>query len=99
MCRRTPTCGSTPTEARRVSPLYWKVPAGRTLDAVVGALESSEFLRQSRIIVDGWGARGVATRYEEIAGANHFTVVDPLGDADSAMTRRVVQLAEMVAAL
>ena len=86
-------------EARRVSPLYWKVPAGRTLDAVVGALESSEFLRQSRIIVDGWGGRGVATRYEEIAGANHFTVIDPLGDPDSAMTRRVVQLAEMVAAL
>jgi arylformamidase len=86
-------------EARRVSPVHWKVPAGRTLDAVVGALESSEFLWQSRIIVDGWGARGVATRYEEIAGANHFTVVDPLGDADSAMTRRVVQLAEMVAAL
>ncbi len=26
-------------EARRVSPLYWKVPAGRTLDAVVGGLE------------------------------------------------------------
>ena len=26
-------------EARRVSPLHWKVPAGRTLDAVVGALE------------------------------------------------------------
>ncbi len=26
-------------EARRVSPLYWNVPAGRTLDAVVGALE------------------------------------------------------------
>jgi arylformamidase len=86
-------------EARRVSPLFWKVPAGRTLDAVVGALESSEFLRQSRIIVDGLGARVVATRYEEIAGANHFTVVDPLGDPGSAMTRRVVQLAEMVAAL
>ncbi len=41
-------------EARRVSPLYWKVPAGRTLDAVVGALESSEFLRQSKIIAEGW---------------------------------------------
>jgi arylformamidase len=84
-------------EARRVSPLYWKVPAGRTLDAVVGALESSEFLRQSRIIADGWGARGVATRYQAIAGANHFTVVDSLRDADSAMTKRVAQLAEMVA--
>ena len=86
-------------EARRVSPLYWKVPAGRTLDAVVGALESSEFLRQSRAIVDGWGARGVATRYEEIAHTNHFTVVDPLGDPGSAMTRRVAELAHMVSAL
>ena len=86
-------------EARRVSPLYWKVPAGRTLDAVVGSLESGEFLRQSKIIIDGWGARGVATRYEEIAGANHFTVVDPLSNPDSAMTRRIVDLAQMVSAL
>ena len=84
-------------EARRVSPLFWKVPSSRTLDAVVGALESSEFLRQSKIIVDGWGSRGVATRYEAITGTNHFTVVDPLGDPGSAMTRRVAQLAEMVA--
>ena len=83
-------------EARRVSPLHWKVPAGRTLDAVVGALESSEFLRQSRIIADHWRARGVATRYEEIAGMNHFTMVDALGDADSAMTARVVELAMLV---
>jgi len=39
----------------------------------------------------------VATRYQEIAGANHFTAVDPLRDPNSAMTKRVVQLAEMVA--
>jgi arylformamidase len=86
-------------EARRVSPLCWKVPAGRTLDAVVGALESSEFLRQSRIIADNWRARGVTTRYEEIAGMNHFTVVDALSDADSAMTRRVTDLAKGVNAI
>jgi arylformamidase len=85
-------------EARRVSPLFWKVPPGRTLDAVVGALESSEFLRQSKTIADAWGARAVATRYEEIAGTNHFTVVDPLRDPDSAMTRRVADLAQMVSA-
>jgi arylformamidase len=85
-------------EARRVSPLFWDVPRGRTLDAVVGALESSEFLRQSRGIADTWGAHGVATRYEEIAGANHFTILDALTDPDSAMTKRVAQLAEMVAA-
>ena len=86
-------------EARRVSPLHWKVPAGRTLDAVVGSLESSEFLRQSKIIAEGWRARGVAARYEEIAGMNHFTIVDALSDPRSAMTRRVVDLAQMVSAL
>ena len=82
----------TEKSAHDVSPLYWQVPVGRTLDAVVGGIESSEFLRQSRIIADGW--KGTAqTRYEEIAGANHFTVLDPLTDANSAMTRRVVELA------
>lgn len=86
-------------EARRVSPLHWKVPAGRTFDAVVGKRESNEFLRQSKIITDGWRARGVATRYEEIAGANHFTVLDPLTDANSAMTKRVVELARLTQAM
>jgi arylformamidase len=86
-------------EARRVSPLHWKVPAGRTLDAVVGALESSEFLRQSKIIAEGWRTRGVAAHYEEIAGMNHFTIVDALNEPDSAMTRRVVELAQYVNAM
>ena len=86
-------------EARRVSPLYWKVPAGRRFDAVVGGAESDEFLRQSHIIVDGWRSRGVETRYDEIRGANHFTVLDPLSDPDSAMTKRVVELAQFVSAL
>jgi len=85
-------------EAHRLSPLFWSVPAGRTLDAVVGSLESSEFLRQSKVIAESWNARGVATRYAEIAGANHFIAVDPLRERDSAMTRRVVELAELAAA-
>jgi arylformamidase len=86
-------------EARRVSPLHWKVPAGRTLDAVVGSLESSEFLRQSKIIAEGWRSGGVAARYEEIAGTNHFTIVDALSDPGSAMTRRVAELAQFTSAI
>jgi arylformamidase len=86
-------------EARRVSPLHWKVPAGRTLDAVVGSLESSEFLRQSKIIAEGWRSDGVAARYEEIAGTNHFTIVDALSDPGSAMTRRVAELAQFTSAI
>jgi arylformamidase len=80
-------------EARRLSPLFWRAPAERTLDAVVGGAESSEFLRQSRTIVDQWGSEGVATRYEAIAGANHFTVIEPLADPDSALVKRLLTLA------
>jgi arylformamidase len=86
-------------EARRVSPLHWKVPAGRTLDAVVGSLESSEFLRQSKIIAEGWSSRGIAARYEAIPGMNHFTIVDALSEPDSAMTRRVTELAQYTSVL
>jgi arylformamidase len=81
-------------EARRVSPLFWPAPKGARLDSVVGALESSEFLRQARIIADAWGKAGAAARYEAIAGANHFTVCDALSDPKSAMVERLVELVQ-----
>jgi arylformamidase len=80
-------------EVSRLSPLTWPVAAGRAFDAVVGGAESSEFLRQSRVLADAWRQKGVETRYEEIAGANHFTVIDPLTDPASAMTARCATLA------
>ena len=83
-------------EARRVSPLHWDVPAGRSLDAVVGALESKEFLRQSKTVTEAWQRNMALTRYEEIEGTNHFTVIDPLVHPDSAMTARVAALAYSV---
>jgi arylformamidase len=84
-------------KARRVSPLFWEIPAGaRTLDAWVGGKESSEFLRQSRAIANAWGRKGVATRYAEVEGADHFTIVDPLCDPQSAMTERLVELARSI---
>ena len=79
--------------ARSVSPLFWPPPHGRTFDAVVGALESSEFLRQSRVIAEAWQKAGVRTRYEEIAGTNHFTVLDGLRDPQSRMAQRLAELA------
>jgi arylformamidase len=87
------------TSARASSPIYWKVPAGRTLDIVVGGAESDEFIRQSRSIADEWTKQGVATRYGIIEDANHFTVVQPLNDPASAMSRRVVELAKQVGAM
>jgi arylformamidase len=80
-------------EARSVSPLFWPPPRGRVFDAVVGELESSEFLRQSRVIADAWEKGGAHTRYQEIAGTNHFTVLDALADPQSDMVRRLAELA------
>jgi arylformamidase len=80
-------------EVARVSPVGWPVASGRVFDAVVGGAESAEFLRQSRIVTDAWRQKGVETRYEEMPGANHFTVIDPLSDPNSAMTARCAALA------
>jgi len=82
--------------AREISPLFWPAPKGRAFDAVAGTLESSEFLRQSRVIAETWGKAGVTTRYGEIADTNHFTVLDPLTDPDSAMVGRLAELANGV---
>lgn len=82
-----------PAEARRVSPLFWPPPKGTRFDSLVGARESSEFLRQARTIADAWGEAGVATRYDAIAGADHFTVCDGLTDATGPLVQRLVELA------
>ncbi|MGB7832239.1 MAG: alpha/beta hydrolase [Xanthobacteraceae bacterium] len=82
----------TESEARRQSPLYWRPPAGRPFDVIVGDAESSEFLRQSRALADAWGKAGVRTRYDAPA-ANHFTVIEPLADPASAMVERLAVLA------
>ncbi|WP_407159508.1 alpha/beta hydrolase [Bradyrhizobium sp. STM 3557] len=86
--------GMDAASARAASPLFWAAPAGKSLDAVVGGNESAEYLRQSRVIADRWGAAGVATRYDEVAGANHFTAIAPLADPGSAMVLRLKQLAD-----
>ncbi len=86
-------------EAAALSPIFWPIPNGSTpggtvLDCLVGGDESPEFLRQSRMMADHWGNNGVQTRYEALPGLNHFTVLDPLFDADSAMVKRVAALAK-----
>ncbi|MEY4556802.1 MAG: hypothetical protein RL093_1921 [Pseudomonadota bacterium] len=87
-------------EAAALSPIHWPVPNGSTpggtvLDCLVGAEESPEFLRQSRMMADQWSAHGVETRYEALTGLNHFTALDPLFDTASKITRRIVALCKL----
>lgn len=84
-------------EARRVSPLFWPVPPGRTLDAAVGDLETGEFKRQSLAVVRVWRQAGAETRYAEFPG-NHYTVIEALADPQSAMVARLAELAQRLKA-
>lgn len=86
-------------EAHKVSPLFWPVAAGRVLDTTVGGNESSEFLRQSASIAETWKKAGARTRYEEVAGANHFTILDPLTDPASAAVDRLAELSALTQAI
>lgn len=83
-----------PASAKAVSPLFWKAPARGSLDAAVGESESAEYFRQSRTIVERWGAAGIATRFAVVPGANHFTAVAPLADPQSPMVARLIELAK-----
>jgi arylformamidase len=79
--------------AKAASPLFWTPPSRGILDAVVGEHESAEYFRQSRGIVDVWGAAGLATRFGTVADTNHFTAIAPLADPDSPMVSRIRELA------
>lgn len=79
--------------ARAASPLFWRAPARGSLDAVVGENESAEYFRQSKTIVERWGAAGIATRFGVIPNANHFTAIAPLADPSSPMVLRLRELA------
>jgi hypothetical protein len=58
-----------------------------------GIAAQQQFLRQSRMMAELWGARGVETRYDPLPGLDHFTVLDPLFDRDSGVVKRLVKLA------
>jgi arylformamidase len=81
--------------ARAVSPITWPVPEGRRFVTFVGAEESSEFRRQSRTLAETWAKAGVATRYAETPGGNHFTMADQLAAPGSAATGSLVELCRL----
>ena len=89
--------GLTPMTARALSPIHWPppnggAPGGTALDCVVGGAETAEFLRQSRDMAALWEAKGATTRFEALDGLNHFTVLDPLADAESGLVKRIVEM-------
>ncbi|MXN65680.1 alpha/beta hydrolase fold domain-containing protein [Stappia sp. GBMRC 2046] len=80
-------------EAIALSPIAMSAPRGTELIAAVGGAESSEYLRQSRVIADIWGRGGVTTHLDIRSDDNHFTVIGPLTSPDSDLTKSLAALA------
>ncbi|QHE87250.1 alpha/beta hydrolase [Hydrogenophaga sp. BPS33] len=86
----------TDEQVKMASPAWLPAPPQRERDrgrlsAVVGALESSEFLRQNRLIQQAWGTRAVPVS-EALPGLHHFSIVNALADPSQPLHRMVLSL-------
>ena len=79
-------------QAIESSPVLWTADGAAQFDAWVGGDESSEFQRQSADLAQSWSMLGTVVRHVSVTGANHFTVIDQLTDAESPMVERVMEL-------
>ena len=83
-------------EAARLSPVHLSPRSRAPLVLAVGADETSEFIRQTRILWDAWPAnRPVGAHKPLIVPArHHFSVVVDYADADSELTQATLALFE-----
>lgn len=77
----------TETEAALESPALLSPIPGLRLSCVVGAEERPEFRRQSALLANIWTGLGIETHAIELAGENHFSIIEGLERPDGALTR------------
>ena len=85
--------GLTAEDTHRLSPLHWEPPPQGRLVAVVGEAESGEYHRQTRQLVETWGAAGADARAYIVPGAHHFDVLAGLADPADPLVDILVALA------
>ena len=76
--------------ARRFSPLYRPPRTGAALTVAVGADETDEFLRQSRVYAERCRAQGHDCDLLCLEACNHYTVLSQLADAGAPLTRAML---------
>ena len=62
------------------------------LTAAVGGLESAEFHRQADTLAEHWRSHGASVDLLEVAGTNHFTIVEELAREGVLLERALVLL-------
>jgi len=82
-------------EARRLSPIFMTPAAAVPMALAYGALESAEFKRQSEDFAKAWRQHGLSIEVAELAGLNHLTIIETLGDPKSALCQTALRLLGM----
>jgi acetyl esterase/lipase len=77
-------------EARAESPALKDPVDDIDLTCWVGGEELLAFRQQNRLLAEAWGLLGARTEAVEAVGKNHFTVIEPFADPDSALTRTLL---------
>jgi arylformamidase len=89
-CFLNDTLALTEAEVAACSPVRMAAPAEGDWSLLVGGLEGPEYLRQSVDLAATWGSDDRRrVRCEVVAGADHFSVIGPLADPASALSRRL----------
>ncbi len=81
----------TPAQVRAASPARLPPPAQGRLCALVGGLESGEYLRQNRLIQQAWGRERVP-QAATVSGLNHFSMLDALAAPGHRVQRLALEL-------
>lgn len=81
----------TAADARRASPALMPAPPHGVLHSVAGGDESAEFLRHNALIQQAWGRERVPVS-ENLAGLNHFSVLEALADPAHRLHRLALEL-------
>lgn len=82
--------GMGPEDARAASPVQAAAPRVPLLLSV-GGEETEEFHRQQEALFRAWGGGGMLERID-MPGRDHFTIMDALADAESALFQRTCRL-------
>ncbi len=76
-------------DVARHSPLRLEPRVAAPLVLAVGGDESDEFHRHGAELAATWGAKGVDCLIMDMAGLNHFTILQGLRDPESALARAI----------
>ncbi len=81
-------------EAAALSPIHQIPAAAGPLVLAVGADESPEFQRQQADFARAWRAGGLEAQVVDMAGRNHFTILDAFADGASPLHLTALELIE-----